>query len=199
MQMHIITIAFFSLKEELSLQIHVVQQGETLFSIARLYSTSIISITEANELDTPNLVIGQALVIPIVGQYYFIQPNDTLFTIARRFQLSVEDLARINQLNLNHILPVGLRLYIPPQPKSKINTFGYNEQIGGTVSPVLENAAMKNSPLLSYLAPFSYQANRDGTLTAPPIEPFQSIAKESNTKLAFVVSNLEDGQFSSEL
>src|SRR5699024_11656376 len=44
MQMHIITIAFFSLKEELSLQIHVVQQGETLFSIARLYSTSIISI-----------------------------------------------------------------------------------------------------------------------------------------------------------
>src|SRR5699024_12631278 len=83
MQMHIITIAFFSLKEEVSLQIHVVQQGETLFSIERLYSTSIISITEANELDTPNLAIGQALVIPIIGQYYFIQEHDTLFTITR--------------------------------------------------------------------------------------------------------------------
>lgn len=197
--MHIITIAFFSLKEELSLQIHVVQQGETLFSIARLYSTSIISITEANELDTPNLVIGQALVIPIIGQYYFVQQNDTLFTIARRFQLSVEDLARINQLHLHDMLPVGLRIYIPPQAKSRIETFGYIEPIGGTVSPILENAATKNSPLLTYLAPFSYQANRDGTLKAPPIESFQQIAKESNTKLAFVVSNLEDGQFSSEL
>src|SRR5699024_974635 len=113
MQMHIITIAFFSLKEELSLQIHVVQQGETLFSIARLYSTSIISITEANELDTPNLAIGQALVIPIIGQYYFIQPNYTLFTIARRFQLSVEYLSRIHQLHLTYIIPVCLRIYIP--------------------------------------------------------------------------------------
>src|SRR5699024_11973343 len=111
-----------------------------LFSIARLYSTSIISITEANELDTPNLAIGQALVIPIIGQYYFIQPNDTLFTIARRFQLSVEDLARINQLNLNYILPVGLRIYIPPQAKSTIQTFGYIEPIGETVSSKIGRA-----------------------------------------------------------
>src|SRR5699024_10944419 len=151
MQMHIITIAFFSLKEELSLQIHVVQQGETLFSIARLYSTSIISITEPNELDTPSLAIGLALVILIIGQYSFFHPNDTLFTISRRFQLSVEDLSRINQLNLNYILPVGLRIYIPPQAKSTIQTFGYIEAIGETVSSTLENAANKNSHIFTYL------------------------------------------------
>ena len=194
-----ITIAFFSIKEELSLQIHVVERGETLFTIARLYSVSVLSITEANELDTPNLVVGQAIVIPIVGQFYFVQENDSLYTIARKFGLSVEQVAQINQLQLNQILPLGLRIYIPPAEKTSIQTFGYIEPIGQTISPVLENAARKNSPLLTYLAPFSYQANRDGTLTPPPIDSFQKITQQTKTKIAFVVSNLEDGQFSSEL
>src|SRR5690606_28487707 len=126
--------------------------------------------TEANELETPNLVVGQALVIPIVGQYYFVQPGDTLFTIGRQFNISTEELARINNIQLNMVLPVGFRLYIPPRPKSSITSFGYIEPIGDTVSPVLENAAEKNTPFLTYLAPFSYRVNRDGSLTAPPLD-----------------------------
>jgi len=181
------------------LQIHVVESGDTLFSIANTYSTSIFSITEANELETPNLVVGQALVIPIVGQYYFVQPGDTLFTIGRQFNISTEELARINNIQLNMVLPVGFRLYIPPRPKSSITSFGYIEPIGDTVSPVLENAAEKNTPFLTYLAPFSYRVNRDGSLTAPPLDRFREIAENNNAYLSFVVTNLEEGTFSSEL
>src|SRR5690625_2436922 len=108
------------MKEGLSLQIHVVKSGDTLFSIANTYSTSIFSISEANELQTPNLVVGQALVIPIIGQYYFVQPGDTLFTIGRQFNISPEELARINNIQINMVLPVGFRLYIPPRPKTSI-------------------------------------------------------------------------------
>ncbi|MEI3614579.1 glycoside hydrolase family 18 protein [Pseudogracilibacillus sp. SO30301A] len=181
------------------MQIHIVKSGETLFSIANTYSTSIFSISEANELETPNLVVGQALVIPIVGQYYFVQPGDTLFTIGRQFNISTEELARINNIQLNIMLPVGYRLYIPPRPKPSITSFGYIEPLGDTVSPVLENAAEKNTPSLTYLAPFSYRINRDGSLTPPPLDRFREIAENNNTSLSFVVTNLEEGAFSSEL
>jgi len=181
------------------LQIHVVEQGDTLFSIAHSYQTSIHALTEANELSTPNLVIGQALVIPIVGSYYFVQPGDTLFTISQQFNISIEELARVNQLQSMEILPIGLRLYIPPKPKRPLTSFGYIEPIGETVSPLLENVAEKISPSLSFLAPFSYRVNRDGSLTPPPLNNFIAIAARHRTALSFVVSNLEGGSFSTEL
>lgn len=181
------------------LQIYVVESGDTLFSIASRYQTSITAITEANELETPNLVVGQALVIPIVGQYYFVEAGDSLFTIANQFSLSVEELVRINNISPNMPLPVGMRLYIPPLPKADITSFGYIEPIGETVSPALENAAIENSPLLSFLAPFSYRVNRDGSLNPPPLNRFAEIASENETQLSFVVTNLEGPSFSSEL
>jgi len=181
------------------LQIHVVERGDTLFSIANTYSTSIFAISEANELDVPNLVVGQALVIPIVGQYYYIQPGDTLISVGRQFNISVEELARINHIQLDRVLPIGFRLYIPPKPKPSITSLGYIEPIGDTVSTVLENSAEKNTPFLTFLAPFSYRANRDGTLTPPPLNRFQEIAENNEADLSFVVTNLEGDRFSSEL
>src|SRR5690625_4334772 len=97
------------------------------------------------------------------------------------------------------VLPVGFRLYIPPRPKSSITAFGYIEPIGNTVSEVLENAAEKNTPYLTYLAPFSYRVNRDGSLTAPPLDRFREIADMNRSNLSLVVTNLEGTQFSSEL
>src|SRR5690625_4155586 len=134
------------MKEVSIMQIYVVQMGDTLFSIANTFQTSISAITEANELETPNLVVGQALVIPITGQYYFVKVGDSLFTIAERFNVSAEMLARVNQIPPSSTLPVGLRLYIPPGQKSPLTSFGYIEPIGETVSPVLENDAEVNTP-----------------------------------------------------
>ena len=55
-------------------------------------------LTEANELPNPNnLVIGQALVIPIVGSFYWVQPGDNLWSISRRFQVSYQQLATANR------------------------------------------------------------------------------------------------------
>ena len=50
------------------MQIHIVQQGQSLFSIAQAYGTSAQEIVRTNEIPNPNaLVIGQAIVIPIQG------------------------------------------------------------------------------------------------------------------------------------
>ena len=181
------------------MQIHVVMSGDTLYSIANTYSSRVEEITAANELDTTNLVVGQALVIPIAGQYYFVQPGDSLFMIAQRFGMTADELSRINNIPVNAVLPVGLRLYIPPQSKVALSVFAYAEPIGGSVSETLESAVEKHAGLLTFLAPFSYRVNRDGTLNKPPLNRFKEIADAHQANTSLVVTNLEGATFNSEL
>lgn len=181
------------------MQIYVVQSGDTLYKIANMFQTTIEAIERANHLTTPNLIIGQSLVIPIVGHYYFVKPGDTLYLIAQRYHMSVELLARINQIPPTMTLPVALRLYIPPQEKKPLSTLAYIEPIGDNVSPKLESIANEKSPLLSYLAPFAYHVNRDGSLTAPPLNNYKQIAMKHHTALTMVISNIEGDTFSTEL
>ena len=182
------------------MQIHVVTEGETLTSIANTYNTTAVAITNANELDAPNdLIIGQALVIPIFGQFYFVQQGDSLYSIANRFGMTYQELATINNISPEMTLPIGLRLYIPPRAKRAITSYAYIEPFGDTVSETLENAAAKNSPYLTFLALFSYRVNRDGSLTSPPIGNLQEIVANTDTAMAMVVTNLEGPGFSDEL
>ncbi|SEO39564.1 spore germination protein [Amphibacillus marinus] len=182
------------------MQIYVVAEGDSIYQIANLFGSSVADITTANELETPEqLVVGQALVIPIVGQFYFVQPGDTLSSISDQFNLSVAELARINGLDANQPLQVGFRLYIPELPKTTIESNAYIEPFGGTVSETLENAARKHASQLTYLAPFSYQVTRDGSLVAPPLNDFKTIADQNQAVLMMVITNLEEGAFSAEL
>ncbi len=174
--------------------------GDTLFQIASTYRTSTQAIIDANELDAPNnLVIGQALVIPIIGQFYFAQPGDSLFSIAQQFNIPLETLAQINGISPGNIIPVGFQLYIPPAPKTPITTNAYIEPSGDTVSETLKNSARKTAPYLTYLAIFSYRVGRDGSLTPPPLNGLTEIAEQNNVAKMLVVTNLEGGEFSPEL
>jgi spore germination protein len=182
------------------MQIHVVQPRQSLFTIAQRYSSTVSAIVAANQVPNPNqLVVGQTLVIPIVGSFYWVQPGDTLYSIARRFGISYQTLARINRLSITQPLSIGLRLYIPPRPKTRAEINAYVEPIGGAVSPAIEQSARKAAPFLTYLAPFSFQIQRDGTLKEPPLDNFPAIAQGNNAVLMMVVTNLEAGQFSAEL
>ncbi len=182
------------------MQIYVVEQGDTLEQIADTYGSSVQDIVNANELNAPNqLVIGQTLVIPIVGQFYFVQPGDTLSSIAARFDIGVEELATINGLNSNQIIYPGFRLYIPPAPKEPITSNAYVEPMGEEVSQTLETAASNYTPFLTYLSLFSYRVNRDGTLAAPPTGNLITSARNNGASIAMVVTNLEEGAFSSEV
>ncbi|SHK00907.1 spore germination protein [Geosporobacter subterraneus DSM 17957] len=182
------------------MQIHVVQPGQSIFEIAQIYNSTVSAIVSANEIPNPNqLVVGQTMVIPIVGSFYWVQPGDSLYSIGQRFGISYQELARINQISVTQPLPIGLRLYIPPRPRTEAEINAYVEPLGGTVSPALEQAARKAAPYLTYLAPFSYQIQRDGTLREPPLNNFPAIAQANNAALMMVVTNLEEGQFSAEL
>lgn len=182
------------------MQIYVIRKGDTLSGIADRYGTTADALTTANELDAPNqLVVGQNLVIPIIGQFYFVKSGDSLYSIAQKFNITYQELARINNFPVGNLLPVGFRLYIPEQPKRQITSLAYIEPRGDTVSQTLQNAATKTSPYLTYLAHFSYTINRDGSLNPPPLDNLDEIAAANNTSLALAVTNLENGAFSAEL
>ena len=182
------------------MQIHVVRRNESLTTIARAFGTTAADITEANELSNPNnLVIGQALVIPIIGSFYWVQAGDSLSSIARRLGISPQQLAQVNRININQPLQRGSRLYIPPRPKRRAEFNAYVEPRGTSVAPALEESARDAAPFLTYLAPFSFQALRNGSLKEPLLNNFPAIARANNNTLMMVITNQENDQFNNEL
>lgn len=182
------------------MQIHVVEPGQTLSGIARAYSVTPETIVQANQIeDLPYLVVGQALVIPIAGRYHWVQPGESFYSIGQRYGVAPAELARINGIPLTAPLSVGLRLYIPPGPRPNTESNAYVEPYGETVNPNLIASSREAVPHLTYLAPFSFQVQRDGTLDAPPLGDLLNIAREGGAVPMLVVTNLEEGGFSAEL
>lgn len=182
------------------MQIHVVQPGESIQGIAQTYGSTVQDIVQANEIPEPDrLVVGQALVIPIWGRIYWVQPGDTLWSIGQRFGVNYLTIAEMNGINPNQWLPVGFRLFIPPLPKTPAEVNAYIDPRGATVSQNLIDEATNVVPFLTYLAPFSFEARRDGSLGPLALDDLPNIANNAGTTIMMVVTNLENGQFSGEL
>ena len=119
---------------------YTVQPGDTLFSIARRYDTTVSAIAGINSLVNPNIIyVGQVLLIPTAGEgpvtppptptpppsnpppappptnntTYTVQPGDTLTRIAIRFGVTVQALLQANNLVNANFLFVGQQLIIP--------------------------------------------------------------------------------------
>ena len=100
--------------------VHIVQRGETLFSIAQQYGVTVNTITRANGISDPRRVyVGQRLVIP-GGQGgvretvpYLVQAGDTLTSIARRYRTTWQALVQINRMLSPSTLYVGQVIQVP--------------------------------------------------------------------------------------
>ncbi len=122
-------------KEENKDNVHIVVKGDTLYSIARRYNTTVDAIRRLNQLTSDVLSIGQVLKIPssssdngtIPSTTYTVQPGDTLYSIARRYNTTVDAIRSLNNLSSN-VLSVGQVLRIP---SSNQNT----PQLTHTVQP----------------------------------------------------------------
>ena len=139
------------------------------------------------------------MVIPIVGSYYFVKPGDTLYSIAGKLGINYRVLAAVNNIPPNMILTPGYRLYIPPRPRRNAEINAYVDPQGNEITPQLEEEVRKDAHYLTYLAPFSYEVQRDGSLKPPPLNNLPSIASANNAALMMVVTNLEEGKFSNDL
>ncbi|MCP3028422.1 LysM peptidoglycan-binding domain-containing protein [Halobacillus sp. A5] len=82
---------------------YVVKAGDTLYSIARQYKTSVSQIVLDNQLVNPNLIsVGQALKVPSQNTdsstSYTVKAGDTLYSIARIHNTTTAQLVSLNQL-----------------------------------------------------------------------------------------------------
>jgi LysM repeat protein len=102
---------------------YVVQRGDTLFSIARRYGTTVEAIAARNGIANPSLIsVGQQLIIPASGtspvaggQTYVVQRGDNLFRIALRYNMSYVDLAQYNGISDPSRIYAGQVIRIPPR------------------------------------------------------------------------------------
>lgn len=101
---------------------YVVRFGDTLWSIARRFGTTVQAIAQANGIVNINYIrVGQVLCIPggtppptpPPSGVYIVQPGDTLWSIARRFGTTVEAIAWVNGIINPNYIYVGQRLIIP--------------------------------------------------------------------------------------
>ena len=99
---------------------YTVSSGDSLYSIARRFNTTVDEIKRLNNLTSNNLSIGQVLKIPSSSNdtgnnnvtTYTISSGDSLYSIARRFNTNVDDIKRLNNLTNNN-LSIGQVLRIP--------------------------------------------------------------------------------------
>ncbi len=128
---------------------HRVEWGDTLYSLARRYGTTVDAIVAANGLANENFIrVGQVLKIrqgdqgttPPTGgtQTYVVQPGDTLYGIALRFGTTVAAIAQANGIVNPAFIRDGTRLTIPSGTSGTPSQSGsvYVVQPGDTLSSI---------------------------------------------------------------
>ncbi len=140
--------------------IHVVQQGETIQSIAEFYGVSETILIQDNGLENPNdLVIGQSLVIVYPELTYTVKDGDSLMDIAKFHNVTVMQLLQNNPYlaDREYIYP-GDKIVINYNKKGKITTHG------NTVPYINKDTLRRTLPYLTYLSVLNYTATIEGEI-----------------------------------
>lgn len=94
---------------------YTVVKGDTLYSLAKKWNTSVDRIKSENNLSSDLLSLGQKLIIPTStesSKYYIVKKGDTLYSIARANNTSVSNIKELNNLSSN-LLSINQKLILP--------------------------------------------------------------------------------------
>lgn len=150
---------------------HIVQKGETLYSLSRTYGTTVQAICAANGIaDGSSVRAGQKLTIPdtktaateqrqAADGSYTVEKGDTWYGIARRFGTNVGKLYELNGVDSTATLKVGQTVIVP----------------GGTVAAASETAkpspsAPKSGGKISLEDPRTYSDKKGDPSLAWPVQ-----------------------------
>ncbi len=140
--------------------IHVIEPGETAYTIANDYGVSAEWIIRENGiLDPTDLAVGGALVILFPKITHTIVEGDTLEKIAEMYNVTIMDLLRNNSyLSDQEYLQVGDVIVIEYEDikKSDLVVFGYSFHF------TEESVLRKTLPYLTYLIISSFYIDEHG-------------------------------------
>jgi membrane-bound lytic murein transglycosylase D len=123
--------------QRMGLEQYVVRRGDTIYSLARRFKTSVEILRKLNTLPDGRLVVGNDVQVPATAyvlpeqvrlaaarvdersgwgrhvQFQVVRSGDSLWSIARHYRITVAALARMNGISTRQILRPGerLRLY----------------------------------------------------------------------------------------
>ena len=177
--------------------IHVVKRGDTLWSIANTYGTSVQRLAQDNGLDQMRgLIIGQALLVLVPAITHTVKSGDTLLSIANTYSITVMNLLQNNpDLVSNRILYPGRILTISfttqKQRQIRINGYAY---------PYINIQVLNRTlPYLSSLTIFGYGISESGELIEIDDEPLIRACRQYDVAPIMLLSSItEDGGFSTE-
>ena len=101
---------------------YIVKSGDTLYSLAKKYNTSVDELKSINGLSSNSLSLGQKLLVPssieITGEVkpsdyitYTVKSGDNLYSIANKYNTTVDSIKKKNNLFTNN-LSIGQILII---------------------------------------------------------------------------------------
>ncbi len=135
--------------------IYVVQPGDTLYTIAQRFETTVEAIVAANDIADPSLIrVGQKLIIPTSrpelvpspepmadSRVHPVHPGETLPALAFRYGTTVWALRQVNHLDRLGLLLPGRELTIPPPTVPTVGTPAF-PQIGTQPAPVVQGQTL---------------------------------------------------------
>ena len=115
---------------------YTVKSGDSLWSIANKYNTTVNELKSLNNLSSNILQVGQILVLPSStnddnsGNTYTVKLGDSLWSIANKYNTTVNELKSLNNLS-SDVLQIGQVLSVPSNSVSVGNT--YTVKSGDTI------------------------------------------------------------------
>ena len=140
-----------------------VASGDTLYSLAQMYGTTVDELIRENNLVAPyTLAVGQKLRVPVQKEAPVVQTisvparattttrvalqeitvaaGDTLYSLSRKYSVPVNDLAVMNNLTAPFTLSVGQKLKVPnldsAPVRSTVTTGATTTASGAATGPV---------------------------------------------------------------
>lgn len=141
------------------MDIHIVQPGDTIHSIADRYGVTTKGLIRDNNLKDLQLVPGETIVIVYPSQIYVVQDGDTLESIALSNNITVNELLRNNPYigEMEYLYP-GEHLAISFNRSGNVTTHGYANTF------IDRNILRKTLPYMTYLTVFNYRATKNGEI-----------------------------------
>lgn len=169
--------------------VHVVQQGDTVISIANQYGVSAQRMILDNGLqESAELVQGQTIVIVYPKQTYTVQEGDTLQKIADENNIDVLQLLRNNPYlsDREYIYPGETLVISYDNNKGKITTNGYANTF------IEDNTLTRTLPFLSYLSIFGYRTTNEGDIIGIEDKDIINLARDYHVAPIMIVSSFTE-------
>lgn len=173
---------------------YVVEPGDNLWSIAQRYGVTVEDLARVNNITNPNLIfVGQMLEMPYFA--HVIQPGESLWQIAGRYSVSTGQLIQLNNMVNPSLIYPGQTLRIPAAAKPTIEVNAYTTQLNQQGA----QEVLALGKYFTYLSPFTYSFNPDGTLTTLQDTAVLEAARATATVPLLVMTNFVGGNFDSDV